>query len=532
MKRERLNNPKIDAAAETDQVERQYQARSENDFMLFAMGLTIPSASGPKVLGNCIAPFQTRDFELLAPSLAAVRNGTLPPRRRFWLERTKKASKDADIAICLLWLMSFPKRPVLVQVSAANRQQAGIIKRRIKSLLYYNAWLTTRVKILQNRIIGKDGLGEVVIEATGNSGAKQGDTPDLLVLNELVHVEKWDVNETHMNNADGVPQGVVIISTNAGIKGTKAHKWKINAKSDTKRWTMMEFKGVAPWVDPADVADAKTRDPVGKEFDRLWGGRWPSGKGSAVSDDVIDDCFVHPGPLTEPETGWQYVAGLDLGVNHDHSALVLLGANYKEQRIRVAWLRGYVPSVRNDRGVLEVNADKVKQDCFELTQAFHICWFGYDPAAGGSFMAQDLRKRGVPMREMPFSVKNKKLMGNAYILALNDGRLECYEDAEGRLRRDFGKFDIVPKSSGYVLESTSDEWGHADVGTALVICLPKAIGLLGNSLIFTAEDVLTEDLKETPFTEEEAEEMPDEMKDICNAYKPDSKGKRPTINDW
>jgi hypothetical protein len=501
-------------------VNRTYLKRCPNNFMLFLRGLVIPSASGPKLFDTCIAPFQLRDFKLLEPSLRAVRDGRMPPKRRFWIERTKKASKDADLAICLVWLIAFTKRPLLIQVSAANQQQAGIIKRRIKSLLHYNAWLNDYIHIQLNRILSTDGTGEIVIEATGKSGAKQGDTPDVLILNELVHVEKWDVNDTHMNNADGVPQGIVIISTNAGFKGTPPHKWRVNAEQNPKRWTIALWKGKAPWVSDEDVADAQRRDPVGTEFKRLWKGEWQSGTGGAIPEEAIDKAFCVPTRTARPEQGWLYMGGLDLGVSHDHAGVVVLGVNVDEQRIRVARIQGFAPSVPNDHGQLEVDIGKVWNACVKYAKLFNLCWFGYDPAAGGSFIAQRLRKQNVPMREVSFaSRKVQDDMATYFVQLLNAGRLECFEDHEGRLRRDFGKFQIVPKiPTGYKLEAVSDEWGHADVGVALVLILPEAVRMIGADVLFTDTDVIFDDISIPTKREQLEREMPGELLDICDAY--------------
>lgn len=521
--------PMPDVVLVASESEANYRRRAANDFMLFMGGLTIPSATGPQPFAECIVPFQQECFELLAPSLAAIRDGTMPPRRRFWIERTKKASKDADLAICILWLIAFPKRPLLIQICADTQEQAAIIKKRAEDLLFHNPWLRELVSIQQNRIVSANRWAKARIESTGSSEAKHGDTPDLLVLNELVHVKRWEVNDTHMNNADGVPQGVVIISTNAGFKGTKAELWRRNAQADTERWTMCILKGNAPWINQKDREDARRRDPVGVEFDRLWNGKWKSGRGGAVIEDALDKCFVLPGPITKPEPGWRYVAGLDLGISHDHSGVAVLGVNPEKQKMRIAWMRGYVPEVPNDQGQREVDSDAVEEACFNLWITFHITWFGYDPAAGGSFMAQRLRKRGVPMREMTFSSpKNQSDMAVAFVQAVSAGKLECYEDQEGRLRRDFGKFEIqalVP--SGYRLKALSDEWGHADVGTAVVICLPEAARLAGFSFY---ESVLYEE--QEPLTKEEMKELPDELADICNAYDGNKPRQRTRASSW
>lgn len=494
---------------------KQYVEKSENDFLTFARGLTIPSASGPKLFYDCMADFQRDFFEAVAPSLHALRDGTLPPRRRFWLERTKKASKDADLAVIVSWLMSFPKRPFKIQITAANQKQAGIVKTRIEDLIYFNPWLRHRMRVVMNKIEGtrmtKD-LCKTTIEATGTAGGAHGETPDLLILNELVHVDKWKVMETHRDNADGVPQGVVIISTNAGFRGTKAEVWRTIAINGD-RWQTHIWHKQAPWVDAADVKEAKDRnDPF--EYARLWEGRWISGRGGAVSEKDIDACFnADLQPLVAPEDGWFYTAGLDLGISHDHSGLAVVGANPLLGRLRVACLKDFSPEIMGGGEKLEIDSDAVEAACKWAFDTFRIDWFGYDPAAGGSFMAQRLIKLGLPMQEMTFSnPSNKVAMAKCFVQSLKERKLECFEDEA--LRRDMGKFEIEAMlPSGFKLKAVSDEYGHADVGTALVIALPRAMSLL--SYVFSKDQVYFVDDNEE-LNNEEIEDMPDELRDIYN----------------
>lgn len=498
---------------------REYKRRSPDDFMLFVRGLVIPSASGPQRFSKCIAPFQEKCFTDLAPSLTAVKAGTMPPCRRFWIERTKKASKDADLASMVLWLLAFSERPLLVQVSAATQQQAGILKARVEALLHYNEWLNSRVRVVQNRVLGTrlgGDLVRMVIEATGSAGAKQGDTPDVLVLNELVHVDRFAVMETHMNNADGVPQGIVIVSTNAGVKGTRADIWRKWALGRADRWHTHLFRGLAPWLSTADKQEAKARDPIGAEYARLWEGRWISGTGGAVDEDSIDAAFCCEKMDKKRRAGWRYVAGLDLGVSHDHAGIVVIGANSRKQIMRVIWMKGYKPSVPNDRNVLEVDLQLVEDRCLWAWKTWRIECFRYDPAAGGSFMAQRLRKKGVPMAEYTFaSPTNLKDMAVAFVTSLRDRKLKCYDDREGSLRRDFGKFAIEHKPpSHYKLIAVSDEFGHADVGTALVIALPRAVFILGGRQGLQAGDSIGEE-DETDETRAN-DSLPPELADICD----------------
>jgi hypothetical protein len=516
---------------DSETIDRDYAYWAPRNLLVFAGGLYIPSAHGKQRFCDCMIDFQKEFFNLTGSSLIAVRQGTMPPIRRLWVERTKKAAKDSDLAICLLFTVGFAERPLFCPVCAANQDQASIVKKRAEDILEYNPWLNNYITIQQNLILGRHGSAVVKIEATGAAGAKQGPTPDLLVLNELVHVEKWGVIQAQMNNAAGVPQGMLIVSTNAGILGTPADKWKREAVSNPKRWKVLEFKGRAPWVDPEDVAEARRLDPIGAEHRRLWLGEWVSGRGGAVDDESIAKCFKLDGPIEEPEPGWQYLMGLDLGVSHDHAGLVLLGVNTSQQRLKVARLKGFVPILPNDRGQLEVNAIDVEQVAIQWWRDFHVLWFGYDRAAGGSFMAQEFRRLGMPMREMVFSSpKNLNDMATAFVLAMKGEKLECYDDAEGRLRRDFGKFSIVVRvPSGYKLEAVSDEYGHADVGTALVIVLPKAMAMLGGGGGLQEEDDMFDGAAEDP-SEEDLATMPTGLREIYEMYDDEqNRGRREVV---
>jgi hypothetical protein len=97
---------------------------------------------------------------------------------------------------------------------------------------------------------------------------------------------------------------------------------------------------------------------------------------------------------------------------------------------------------------------------------------------------------------------------------VKDGVLVCYPDREGRLRRDFGKFSISHKPpSRYKLEAVSDEYGHADVGTALVMMLPRAIQVLRGLGGLTPEDELT-DTTEEEWEQKDVDSLPEGLREI------------------
>jgi len=240
---------------------------------------------------------------------------------------------------------------------------------------------------------------------------------------------------------------------------------------------MLVWDKPSPWIGKEDIEEARRLDPIGAEFARLWEGRWISGRGGAVDNFSIDRCFrseKHEGK----ENGFIYIAGMDLGINRDHSGVVVVGVNPLEQVVKVVSVNEWVPSVPNDNGTLEVDIFDVERTCIEEWKKWGIVWFGYDPAAGGSILSQRLRKKGLPMREVSFSnPKNLSEMATSFVVLVKSGKLECYEHPS--LRRDFGKFEIEHKPPNlYKLKAVSDQYGHADVGTALVICLPIAMKLL------------------------------------------------------
>lgn len=487
-----------------ENLDASYRRRSEDDFLTFCGGLVIPSQQGPLRFIRVMADFQRSTFHDLAPSLHAVRDGGMPPVRRFWIERTKKAGKDSDLAACLLWLLAFPRKPTYIQVGAADRDQANIIRQRLKDLVHYNEWIRDRVDVQQYKVRDNRGLATLDIMAADIAGA-HGGTPDLLVMNELSHVTRWEFLENLMDNADGVRQGVAIVATNAGYRGTKAWIWRENAVN-SKGWHVHIWDKPAPWHDEAALIDARRRNPAGR-YNRLWLGKWQSGKGDALTDDDVARIF-RPELIEQvkPESGWWYVAGLDLGVSHDHAGLVILGVDQREQRLRVATTRWWAPNPKTG----EVDLTAVEEACLGLAKTFRVGWFGYDPHQA-KLMAQRLTRRGVPTREVAFTGQNMNRMASALVQAVESGVLESHVDE--RLRADFAKFSIVERSYGLRLEAVSDEEGHADVGTALAICLPAALDMLAGRRGLSPDDVLVEE-DDSELTDEELEEMPDDLRDI------------------
>lgn len=470
-------------AEQAEKILAAYQKASENSFSTFYRGLHIDAANNP-IMDRVIAPFQRDFFNGVGPSIQQLRLGVMPDRRRFWLERTKKASKDADLAIIVTWLCAFPVKPFFGQIGAVDRDQAKIIKDRVLNLLEYNPWLKDYVEIVHSEIRSKkkrEGTNHpmcIFDVVPAEIGGMHGGTPDLLILNEVSHIDKWGFVEAAMANADGVPQGIVIIATNAGYLGSKAHVLKQMTIESPDVWSSYVLQGPAPWHDAKTLKDAKKR--LGpSEYLRLWIGKWVSGTGDAVEDEKINKAFSMPGPLPRPEPGWRYIMGLDLGIKHDHAALFVLGINPVIQRLKAAYWRRWKPAENSG----EVSLIAVEQEIMYVSRLYGAVDLHFDPHQA-IYMAQRVAQQGINRKEMSFQVpSNLVKMATAYIQTMDSEKIQLYDDEEGSLRRDLGKFTLMAKKYGYRLEATSDEFGHADVGTALVICLPEAVQAIGLSTV-------------------------------------------------
>ena len=522
----RSTSPGTEAARQLleqeEQVEAQYRKLSDDSFLLFCRGLYIKAQTGKKRFERVMAPFQRTCFENLASSLEQLRDGAMPDKRRWWIERTKKASKDADLAVVIAWLVAFPTRPFYGQIGAADRGQAGIVRDRLSDLLFYNPWLNDKMELVGNEIRSKvlrqngKPLALIDIESSDVTGS-HGGTPDILIVNELSHITRFEFAETMMDNADGVAQGMVIIATNAGVKNSKPWQWRCAAIASPE-WSVHVVSAPAPWHTNKTLQEAKKRNSKSR-YARLWKGEWVSGGGDVFDEVDIDAIFCLPYPDTfHPLPGWDYIAGLDLGITHDHAGFVIVGVNQKIRKIRLAYMKRWDP--RDTDG--EVDLLGVEEIMIANCLHFRtICMF-YDPHQA-IFMAQRARRK-ITVKEMTFSSgKNLTEMASALKQAVESHVLELFDEPEGSLRSDFDKFKIVEKSYGYKIEATRNDSGHADVGTALAITLPAAISLMNGTPFLGADEDVAETEQEE-LTEQEIEELPEELREIYSMEEPHEVG--------
>lgn len=462
-------------------------ARMADDFDAFWPEIVIPSGNaGPQRLGDVAIDFQRDWLHAVGPSLVALCRGEKPPTPRFWLEATKGLGKDMLASIGVLFVLAFSHHPLHCQVGAADTDQADELRKSAKAILYHNPWLAEVIDVQSLVLVGRrrDANGRktehsrceiVAADIAGSHGAR----PDVLILNELTHVAKREFCENLLDNASKVPNGLVIVATNAGYTGSWQESWR-NLAMESDRWRYAAFKEPAPWLDEREIAEAQRRNSTTR-FLRLWKGVWPSVAGDALDPEDVAACVTMAGPMAGfgADSDWGFVAGLDLGVKNDHSALVVLGANGQTQRLRLADCQSWSPGLAGQVNLMDVEtAVRAAHRRF----GFGGCW--YDPSQA-LLMAQRLSKAGVPMREMPFVGHRLNEMASAVLTTFRSRTIDLYDDKQ--LIADLSRLTIVEKAYGHKLEAVRDEAGHADRAIALAIALPAAIEASRN---FTGEIVI------------------------------------------
>jgi phage terminase large subunit-like protein len=447
-------------------------ARYANDFAAFCDDAVIPQAVGRGVrFGDVMHPYQRQLITDLAPSLLAVATGKMPARQKFWAEMTKGCGKDLILALAVIWLLIFAQRQVRIQLGAADQDQAAETHRSIVGILNCWPWLRELIETPAYRVVCKSTSSDAEVLAADTAGSHGAVGVDLLILNELHAVTKWEFIENLADNASKNPACVTIACTNAGFKSHPAWKWREIARTSS-RWSFHQYAQPAPHTDPAEIEEASRRNST-ERFRRLWWGVWSSGSGDALDEADIQTALDSGlAPMLGRDSQHSFVIGLDLGIRHDHSGAVVLGAHHATQRVRLAASQSWAP----DPVTGKVDLIAVKAWVADAHRRFRLAKLLYDPYQAELMAMQLQRECNLTVEPMQFSGANLNLMATTLLETFRSRRIDLFPQAT-KLAADIRKLTIVEKSYGHRLDAVSDSTGHADEATALAIALPHAVHL-------------------------------------------------------
>jgi hypothetical protein len=276
-----------------------------------------------------------------------------------------------------------------------------------------------------------------------------------------------------------------VVITNAGI----TEEWQWNLREAIRRdadWYFSRLEGPqASWIKPKLLAEQARLLPS-IAFKRLWMNQWTTGGGDALTEADIAAAFrADLAPQFSAVPGFEYVAGLDLGVSRDSSALVVLGVRRSHAghgMIRLAAAKTWKPTPG-----CRVNLTEVEDAIAEAHARFGLKACNYDPwnaahlasrlqAGGLSMYSHNLGKHHqtsrVTMVETTPTPKNLQAMATVLIEAFNDHRIELFPLPE--LHRDLRRLRVEEKSYGFRLTAPRDATGHGDLGTAFTLALLAA----------------------------------------------------------
>jgi hypothetical protein len=434
-------------------------------------GKTVPLAS-------ILALFQGEALVALDAAIMAVATGQQPKFRKFYLEWTKGCAKTTLIASSLLFCIIFLERPVEIRVGAGDQEQAAEARLVIRQFLRDNFWLNALVKV-DNWIISslKDNGSRIVI-VTADPKTQHGGRPFISWMDEFVHCDSEDFYDALLANQAKVPDGLTIVSSNSGILGTWQHKRREYYRQ-SRDWFFHARTEPAPWISPRDLAELEATMPKG-QFLRFFKGVWCASEESAITEDDLLAAITLDGPMLRPEPGYQFFAGVDIGVRKDHSAVVMIARDLT-RRLRLARVYSWDP--RRMGG--EVNLTIVKDTIKELHQQFSPVFF-FDRSEM-ALMAQELAAEGVYMTEASFAGVGASEMAQALISAFTQKAIDLFPDEA--LLNDIRKLELQLRPTGWKLSAARDKTGHADRGIALALALLAAKNAPGAVLLPSPEEL-------------------------------------------
>lgn len=447
----------------------------------FRRDLVIEANGEATNLIDVIEPWQLDDFAGCDPAWIHCVNPSTPrpARMRGWLGRARGHSKTSDLAVMSSWAVSFAPRVIQGYASAADKDQAGLLRNAIQRLLSLNPLLSKIIEVQRNVVVNTSerhpGKGSSLHIIANDAGSSYGIIPDFIICDELTH---WGANadmwHSLVSSAAKRNSCFLLVITNAGANAGDSWQWTAREFArQSGGWYFNELDGPqASWITQAVLDEQRLLLP-GSVYQRLWLNIWVRG-GDALEGRDIDAAVTMLNPLVGRERGLSFVAGLDLGVKNDRSALVGLAANHIAQRVQLANTRTWSVGPTG-----EIDLTDVEEHVFKANKQYRYRGVYYDPSQA-QLMAQRLRKRGVKMIEVPFVGSSLHLMASSIMTAFKQRRIDLYN--EPQLIKDLGRLNLMPKSFGYKLEAARNSTGHADTAIAMAIALPHASELAGRPI--------------------------------------------------
>ena len=397
-----------------------------------------------------------------------------------------------------VWALAFATRPLRGFCYAADRDQANLLRQAMETVIRLNPWLGQILRVkgwaVENIADGHPGKGGTLNIESSDTASSFGILPDLLICDEVCHWGKDTPWHSLLSSAAKRSTCLLVCISNAGF--VDSWQWTVReAARQDPSWIFSRLDGpVATWL-PQSRLDEQRRMLPEKASQRLWGHRWSSGGGDCLSAEDIDAMFddtFHP--MSGSDDGWIFVAGVDLGLTRDSSAVVTLAVRPAGNgRIRLADHRRWNPTPGRKLSIEEVEKYLLQLDArLGLTHVVLDPWQaemlgqrletatkhtrrkeGYHKGTASN----RLRWNEPWVNTLPPSGTNLRDQASLLIESAQDRRFQLYPCRE--LRYDLEHLRVEEKSYGFRLTSPRDETGHGDSASAFTLALTSAHAIAG-----------------------------------------------------
>lgn len=406
------------------------------------------------------AGWQRPDVEALDP---AIRNSMRPGSihgdiiQRFYYERARGHSKTTDQAIICLGMAYSSDRTLTGVVGSGSKDQAALLRRQAEKVVSLNPWIRDRVEIHRYAIVSKVTGSEFKI-LTSDESSNYGETPDVVIVDELTVWQKRGLWEALFSAVAKQPHCFLVVISNAGRNKGKDWQWGIRelARQDPN-WRFTSTRGaVASWI-TEEALEEQARYMLPSEFRRVWRNQWQTGEGDTLDQSIVDAVFDHE--MAKGFVGKTRVVALDLGIHHDHAALPVVLVDAANHRYLTPYVENWRPA---DQQSGKVDLGNVRSTAIDIIKRIDADVLVYDPWQADLLASDIVEATGIEAFGIQPTPKNKAMVARRMFDVLRDRRWQAADDPglladlEGVVFReqDRGGIDmILPKTV---------EWGHAD----------------------------------------------------------------------
>lgn len=176
--------------------------------------------------------------------VSGIRPGYNGPRR-FIRVMPRGHDKSSGIARLANGLLSFSKRPLSIAVTAADSDQAALIRDFMQAEAGLNPWFGNRLSFSRKEVTGPGGkLTILAADAKSAYGRKD----DVVIMEEMTNWPDRTMFDALYSGSEKVPGSVLFVVENAGVLESWQHNVLLAAKADQVNWDVIEVPVGEHWA--------------------------------------------------------------------------------------------------------------------------------------------------------------------------------------------------------------------------------------------------------------------------------------------